>query len=216
MQPSSVSIDRRSSVREYFMRVVDAEIMFGQRGITFEKVRIGDVSKEGIGVRPYNSLLALKPGMAITVATPIDGAIVSLPGRVASTNYGHVGIEIGAEHHASLHEFTRQHADRVAITHPAGGVSRVSGMLSMFARHPMRWAIDLGARRFDLSQVRQMDSSGIGLLLLMQQMHGIGIEKCPPRICQLVNLCRENGLCGECPKRSAATQFGQMRRPVAA
>ncbi len=207
--------DRRASSREYLMRVVNAEILYGFSKIHFDSGRIGDVSANGIGVSPNNSIL-LNPKMPITIAAQQDGSIISISGRVASINYGHVGIEVTEDHNGALRTLAARHHERVAISPPIAGVSRISGMLSMFARHPMRWAINLGAERFDLSQVNDMDSSGIGLLLRVRELQQITVENCPPRICQLINLCRDSGLCGECPRRSAAAQFDQLCRPVAA
>jgi hypothetical protein len=203
MKPGFINSDRRASSREYLMRVVNAEILYGFKKIHIDTGRIGDVSANGIGVRPNNSI-HLKPKMPITIAAQQDGSIISISGRVASINYGHVGIEVVDDHHGALRNLTDRHQERVTISPPVAGVSRISGMLSMFARHPMHWAINLGAQRFDLSQVNQMDSSGIGLLLLMRQLYQINIENCPPRTCQLVNLCRHPDLCGNCPKRSVA------------
>lgn len=189
--------DRRSSCRQYLMQPVYAEILFGRRKVSIETGRIGDISAHGLGVCPATPL-ALEPHTPITLAANIDQTVVSVSGQVVSSNYGHIGIRVSDAQQDALQTILNTYSDRTVVSPPIDGVSHIKGMLSMYARFPIHWAIDQGARRFDLSEVTRMDSSGIGLMLMLGERYGIRIENCSSRVCQLMNLCRTPVTCGNC------------------
>ena len=189
--------DRRQDQRHYLMKVVKADLVFGHQRIKVETGRIGDISDKGLGVHPLGPL-DIKPATPITIAVRHDESVLSISGEVASVHYGHLGIRVDQRQQSALPKLIEAYQERIVVSPPLNGLSHVKGTVSMFARFPMQWAVTLGATHFDLSQVKQIDSSGVGLLLMLSDRHGIKLLNCSDKICQLIELCKVPALCGAC------------------
>lgn len=207
MHASNSSLEnRRKSLRHYLSRNIPAELVFGRQRIAVESGRIADISDAGIGIRAAQPV-PLKPGAAVTVATTVADRVVTLSGRVAFARHGRdLGIEIaGREDRDRLGEIAGCN-DSVAVANPDGQRTHVSGKVSMAARHPIRWALQAGVSRLDLSRATDIDSSGLGLLLMLNERDGLRIENCADQVCRLVDLTRLQRICiADCPKRSLPT-----------
>lgn len=188
--------DRRGSPRQYLTRPVRAEIVYGRQRMAIESGVIYDLSEEGIGMRAAH-WIKLAAGTPVTVAVPRDKEVVTLSGSIAVVRGGlDIGIKVdGRGDNPLLGQF-----EGAAVSAQAKGKTRLTGALSMSARHPVRWALQAGVRRLDLSGVTTVDSSGIGMLLQLMERDGVTIENCADKVCRLVKMCGIRGLCApECP-----------------
>lgn len=198
--------NRRKAPRYYLSRDIPAEVVFGRQRIAIESGRISDVSDSGIGVRAAQPI-PLKPGTPITVATTFADRVIAIPGRLAFSRYGRdLGIEVTARDARDQLAQIAHGAGSVAVGNPDGKLTHVSGKVSMAARHPIRWAMRAGVSRLELSRATDIDSSGLGLLLMLNERDNLQIANCASLVCRLVDLTRSQRLCADdCPKRSTAT-----------
>lgn len=195
--------NRRKSLRHYLSREMPVEVVYGQRRIAVESGRISDISEQGIGVRAAQPL-RLAPGVAVTVAAAFADQVITIPGKVAFTRGGHeIGIAVASDDgHAELSRIAGS-VDSVAVGNPDGARTQLSGKISMAARHPIQWAIRAGVSRIDLQRATEIDSSGIGLLLILNERDGLRIENCPSQVCRLVTLAKLDQLCSpDCARRT--------------
>lgn len=187
--------DRRESQRHYLTRPLRAELVFGRQRIGIESGRICDISDGGIGVRALQRM-NLGSGAALTVAVVRDDKVVTLSGRVATIRHGtDIGVQVAPDDGKSLVEALDAGRDSVTATPPRDGRASLAGTVSMAARHPVRWVLKAGATRLDMSGVTALDSSGIGLLLQINERDGVTIEKCAPQVCRIIKFCRTATLC---------------------
>jgi len=195
--------ENRRFQRHYLSSNMPAEVVFGRQRIGVESGRICDVSDHGIGLRSAQ-FVPLKPGAAVTVATSVADRVVTIYGRVAYSRYGRdIGIEVDDGHARAQLGALAGNVPTVTVGGVDCGCTRVSGRLSMAARHPIGWALRSGASRLDLSRATDIDSSGLGLLLMLNERDGVQVEKCPPQVCRLVDLARLGRICASgCPKRT--------------
>lgn len=195
--------ENRRFQRHYLSSNISAEVVFGRQRIGIESGRICDVSDHGIGLRS-TQFVPLKPGTAVTLATSLADRVVTIHGRVAYARFGRdLGIEV--EDGAARAELGRLagSVDTVTVGGIDGGRTQVSGKLTMAARHPIGWALRSGVSRLDLSRAKDIDSSGLGLLLMLNERDGVRVEKCAPQVCRLVDLARLGRICApDCPKRT--------------
>ncbi|MDO8931241.1 MAG: hypothetical protein Q7U97_02510 [Rhodocyclaceae bacterium] len=194
--------DRRRSQRHYFDRQMPAEVVYGQHRLAIESGWIGNISTQGLGLRASKPVrLAL--GAPITVAAPRGGEVVTVHGKLVSLRHGtELGIEVAARDGQTALNTLGHDVKRVAVSNPAKGRTRISGKISLAARHPIQWAIQSGASTLDMSGATELDSAGLGLLLILNERHSLKIEKCPPQICRLIALARIGTVCAaDCAQR---------------
>lgn len=197
--------ENRRFQRHYLSSNIRTEVVFGRQRIGVESGRICDVSDQGIGLRAAQ-FTPLKPGVPVTLATHLADRVVTIHGRVAYSRFGReLGIEVAdGDARAELGRLAGS-VDTVTVGGIDGTRTQVSGKVSMAARHPVAWALRSGASRLDLSRATDIDSSGLGLLLLLNERDGVRIENCAARVCRLVDLARLGRICStDCPKRSPA------------
>lgn len=192
---SAARADRRESPRHYLAKPMRAELVYGHQRIAIESAAICDVSREGLGLRATHAM-KLAPGAVLTIAVSQDDKVVTLFGKVAAIRHGvELGLKMGGAGHNPLLDMLGRGVDSAVISAPKDGKSRLSGTVTMTARHPIRWAVNAGATRLDMSEVTGLDSSGLGLLLQVNERHDITVEKCTPYVCRLIKLCRSQTLC---------------------
>lgn len=194
--------NRRKFQRHYLSANIRAEVVFGRQRIGVESSRICDVSDHGVGLRA-TQFVPLKPGTAVTLATNLADRVLTIHGRVAYSRFGRdLGIEV--EDSAARAELGRfaDSVDTVTVGGIDGARTQVAGKISMAARHPVAWALRGGASRLDLARATDIDSSGLGLLLLLNERDGVQVENCATQVCRLVDLARLGRICApDCPKR---------------
>lgn len=195
--------ENRRFQRHYLSSNIAAEVVFGRQRIGIESGRICDVSDHGVGLRSAQ-FVPLRPGAAVTVATSVADRVVTICGRVAYSRYGRdIGIEVDDGHARAQLGHLADNVPSVTVGGIDGGCTQVSGKLTMAARHPIGWALRRGVSRLDLSRAGDIDSSGLGLLLMLNERDGIQIEKCSAQVCRLVDLARLERICAsDCPKRT--------------
>lgn len=198
---SAARADRRESPRHYLARPMRAEVVYGRQRIAIESGAICDVSRQGLGLRASHSM-KLVPGAAVTIAVSQDDKVTTLYGQVATVRHGiELGIKVGGAGHNPLLDMLGRGVDSAVVSAPRNGKASLSGTVTITARHPIRWAVDAGATCLDMSDVTTLDSSGLGLLLHVNERHAITIEKCTPQVCRLIKLCQTQRLCAaDCPK----------------
>ncbi len=188
--------DRRKSLRHYLTRPMRAELIYGRQRIAIESGSISNISKDGIGLRTTVQGMKVIAGATVTIAVPQTDKVLTLSGKVTTIRSGiDIGILIDAEAQSALGDMFDSERDSAVVSAPQAGKSRLGGTVSISARHPMRWALQAGATRFDLSGVVALDSSGIGMLLRLNEREGVTIEKCSSHVCRLVKLCGTANLC---------------------
>ena len=194
--------NRRKTQRQYLARHVPVEVVFGQRRIAVEHGWICDISPGGIGLRSPQPI-RIPPGTAITLAASVGDKVVTIAGKVASSRHAHeFGIEVESRDAQECLKTVAGEVESVAVAAPEGSRSQLSGKFSMSARHPIQWAIRGGAKRIDLARATEIDSAGLGLLLMLNERHRLTIENCPERICRMVRLARIDQVCAaDCPRR---------------
>ena len=196
--------DRRESPRHYLAQPPHAELIYGRRRMAFEQSRIGDISEHGIGVRATQPV-RIAPGTSITNATAQDDRVWTVTGEVASVSDGiHIGVKVSAAERAALLAFLGRNPDSVTISPPQDCRSQVAGKLSLSARHPLQWAVKAGAVRLNLAAVTAIDSSGIGLLLVLNERSAVCVDMCAPQICRFLKLCGTPTLCAPDCQRAEA------------
>ena len=198
--------DRRGSLRHYLTRPVRAELVYGCQRIAIESGAIYDISEGGVGVRT-SQRMTVPSGAAVTIAVPQDDRVLTMAGKVATNRNGYeLGICVGGGPQANpLVDMLGDRLESAAVSPPQHGKAHLSGTLSLAARHPIRWAVEAGATRLDMSEVSVLDSSGIGLLLQTNARHGVTIEKCSAQVCRLVRLCGVATVCADdCRQASVA------------
>lgn len=194
--------NRRKTQRQYLARHMPVEVVFGQRRIAVEHGWICDVSPGGIGLRSPQPI-RIPPGTAITLAASVGDKVVTIAGKVASSRHAHeFGIEVESRDAQESLRAIADEIESVAVAAPEGNCSQLSGKFSMSARHPIQWAIRGGAKRIDLARATEIDSAGLGLLMMLNERHRLTIENCPGRICRMVGLARLGQVCApDCPHR---------------
>lgn len=202
LERSATAQNRRKSQRQYLAHRVPVELIHGSRRFSIASAWICDLSSRGIGLRSAQTL-ALKPGTPITLATTCGEQVLTVPGRIVSARHGQeFGIEADTPEARDSLRAIAETADSVAVTSPDQGRSRISGRVSMAARHPVQWAINGGATCIDMTEATEIDSSGLGLLLLLNERCGLSIEGCPEGICRTIGLVSLSRLCAaDCPRR---------------
>ncbi|NVN88923.1 MAG: hypothetical protein HXX15_22855 [Rhodopseudomonas sp.] len=132
--------------------------------------------------------------------------MLTLTGEVTSARDGiHFGIKVKEAGRPALRAILDGTAGSVTVSAPQGGRAQLTGTLSMSGRRPLQWVANEGVSRLDLSRVTEVDSSGLGLMLLMNERSGVTVENCSPHVCALIKLCGTPALCApECPKAEAA------------
>ena len=187
--------DRRESPRHYLARPMRAEVVYGRQHIAVESGAICDVSRQGLGLRASQSM-KLTAGAVVTVAVSQDDKVTTLYGTVATVRHGvELGIKVGGAGQNPLLDMLGRGVDSAVVSAPKNGKASLSGTVSITARHPIRWAVDAGATCLDLSDVRMLDSSGLGLLLHVNERNAITVENCTPQVCRLIKLCQTQRLC---------------------
>lgn len=194
--------NRRKTQRQYLARHMPVEVVFGQRRLAVEHGWISDVSPRGIGLRSPQPI-SIPAGSPVTLATTVGDRVITIAGRVASCRHAHeFGIEVESRDAQECLKAVAGEVESVAVANPEGNCSQLSGKLSMAARHPIQWAIRAGAKRIDLARATEIDSAGLGLLLMLNERHGLAIENCPDCICRMVGLARIGKVCTPgCPGR---------------
>lgn len=197
--------NRRKTQRQYLARHIPVELVHGQRRIAIESAWISDISPRGIGLHSTQPI-ALSPGAQITLATTRGDHVLTIPGRIVSVRHGHeFGIETNSPEARDSLRAIAETTDSVAVTNPQQGRTQVSGRFTMAARHPIQWAIQAGAKRIDMRGSNEIDSSGLGLLLLMNERNGLQIENCPSGVCRTIGLVGIGRICApDCPQRGTA------------
>lgn len=198
----TAAANRRKAQRQYLARHMPVEVVFGQRRITVEHGWISDVSSGGIGVRSPQPI-PIPAGTPITLAASVGDKVVTIAGKVASSRHAHeFGIQVESRDAQECLKSIAGEVESVAVAAPEGDRSQLSGKFSMSARHPIQWAIRGGAKRIDLARATEIDSAGLGLLLMLNERHQLTVENCPDRICRLVGLARIGQVCApDCPQR---------------
>lgn len=187
--------DRRRMLRFYLNQRPLADILVGRQRIAMEAAQISDASAGGLGIRCHQAIRAPR-GAPVTVATRIDHQVMVFTGQVASNRNGFdVGIEIGEEgQRRALAAFANEQVG-VAVTMIAKDTARVTGRVSMAARHALGWAVDAGARSFDMGAATAVDSAGLGLLLMLRERHAVTIRRCSRPVCALISMTNLPMLC---------------------
>lgn len=199
----SPSANRRKWMRQYFAQQMPVDLIYGRRRIAVESGWISDVSRQGLGLRSAQ-LIRLPLGAPVTVATSVADKVVTVSGAVASSRHGaEVGVLVATpDAQGNLMELAAG-VKTVAVSNPDDGRTCVAGKMSMAARHPIQWALNAGARRLDMKDVTELDSAGLGLLLLNHERHGLTIENCPTHVCRMIELTGLRRLCtSSCPRRA--------------
>lgn len=196
---TSTCADRREAPRHYLTWPMRAELVYGGHRMLVGSGSICNISKVGIGLRSSGQA-KIAPGTPFTIAISRNDQVVTLTGKVAAVRQGvDIGIQLGSSAANPLLDMLDENLESAVVTPPQHGVARLSGTVSMAARHPIRWAIQAGARRVNLAAVTALDSSGIGMLLQFHDRDGLTIERCPPHVCRLIKLCGTAALCSaEC------------------
>jgi len=138
----------------------------------------------------------IAPGTAITIAAAQQERVWTVTGELASISNGiHIGVKVSDAERQGLLAFLGTLPDSVTISPPQSGRSHATGKLSLSARHPVQWAINAGASRLNLAAVTAIDSSGIGLLLVLNERSGLSVEMCAPQVCRFIRMCGAPTLC---------------------
>jgi hypothetical protein len=192
---SAQRCDRRESLRHYLTRPLRAELVWGRRRFAIESGAIADVSTAGLGLRIARRM-RIAPGAVVTVAIPQPNRVLTLSGTVAAIRAGYdIGIELGERDGNPLFDMLGGELDSVAVSLPQNGKARLSGSVTLSARHAVGWAIESGAARLDMSAATALDSSGIGMLLRFNERSGVTLGNCAPQVCRLIKLCGTSALC---------------------
>lgn len=203
MNPNDAAAgNRRKTQRQYLSRQMPVEVVFGKRRIAVEHGWICDVSPQGLGLRSPQPI-RIPTGSPVTLATSVGDKVVTLAGKVVSSRHNcEFGIELESSDAKDSLRTIANEVDSVSVASPEDGCSHLAGKFSMSARHPIQWAIRAGAKRIDLTRATEIDSAGIGLLMILHERHGLTIEHCPHNVCRMVELARIGQVCtSDCPRR---------------
>lgn len=194
--------NRRKWMRQYLDREMPVEVIIGARRFAIASGWINNVSRQGIGLRSAQPI-RLPAGVPVTVATHLADQVVTVSGVVASSqNDIRVGITVACSNAQNSLVGIADSVKTVAVSNPEDGRTSVSGKMSMAARHPIQWALKAGVKRLDMRGVTELDSAGLGLLLLNHERHGLTVENCSSQICRLIDMTRLHQLCAtDCPQR---------------
>lgn len=201
--PPAAHGDRRKATRHYLTRPMRAELVWGRQRFAVESGAISNISEVGLSLR-LQRYMKMPPQGQVTIAVPYHDRVLTLAGRIASL---HSGGELGFTLEGGgnpLFAMLGRELDGASVSPPQNGKAHVAGNLTMAARHPVKWAIDAGATRLDMSGVTALDASAIGMLLKFGERHGIRLGDCSSCVCQLVSACAAPALCAvDCKKAPA-------------